>query len=440
MLIRFRVKNFLSFKDEVELSMVAGRAKKHPNHVVQHAGNSGADLLRTAIVYGANASGKSNLIKAINFAKTMVVDGVRPKASIPRKPFMLDPEFITQPSTFEFEIHYKGKLYEYGFSLDSKHIHEEWLNEIRPKSEKTLFRRITSSDNKIELHFGIKTSKKDHDFVQLVARGTPSNRLFLKESVERNIKYFSDVYNWFEEVLLVIFPQSLHTLAPIGFEDETDFGKLLVEHLQRFDTGVCGFILQPISEPLTELPKGLLEDLEHEITGEDKSVIIGPDRQRYFVKKEEEQLKIFKLLLRHRDKSCEADTLFEMDEESDGTIRLLDLIPNLYPRDLEQNAVIIIDEIDRSLHPNLSYDYILTFLQIAAKTQLIVTTHESNLLDLDLIRRDEVWFVEKDKHGASSLYSLEEFSPRYDKDIRKGYMLGRFGAIPMIGQPNLSEN
>jgi len=162
---------------------------------------------------------------------------------------------------------------------------------------------------------------------------------------------------------------------------------------------------------------------------------VRPDGQRYFAKKEAEQLKIYKLLLRHRDETCGSDILFEMDEESDGTLRLLDLIPMLYPGN-GRNSVVIIDELDRSLHPSLSHEFISAFLQLDNQKQIIVTTHEANLLDLDLVRRDEVWFVEKDSRGNSSVYSLEEFSPRYDKDIRKGYMLGRFGAIPFITRPN----
>lgn len=435
MLIRFRVRNFLSFKEEIELSMVAGKVQQHPDQVMRHSGRQGVDLLRAALIYGANASGKSNLVKAIDFARYMVVDGVRAKASIPRKPFKLGSGFGVQPSRFEFEILYKGKIYVYGFILDSKRIHEEWLYEIRSASEKMLFRRITTEDETNQIEFGVKVSKKELDLLDLVALGTPPNRLFLQESIERNIKHFADVYEWFDDVLVIIYPSSIHSLAPINLGNENKFGDLLVEYLERFSTGVCGYSLQPVGEASSELPKGLLDNLEQSLEDDGGSTVLTPNGQRYFVKKEVEQLKVYKLLLRHRDKSCGSDVLFDMDEESDGTLRLLDLIPMLYPTK-GGNAVVIIDELDRSLHPNLSYEFIATFLQVDAQKQIIVTTHEANLLDLDLVRRDEVWFVEKDADGASAVYSLEEFTPRYDKDIRKGYMLGRFGAIPLITRPN----
>jgi AAA15 family ATPase/GTPase len=435
MLIRFRVRNFLSFKEEIELSMVAGKVQQHPEQIVRHPGRQGVDLLRAALIYGANASGKSNLVKAIDFARHMIVDGVRAKASIPRKPFKLDATLSTEPSRFEFEIQHKGKIFVYGFVLDSKRIYEEWLSEVRTSSEKVLFHRITTPDEINKVEFGVKVSKKERDLLDLVALGTPPNRLFLRESIERNIKHFADVYEWFDEALVIIYPSSMHSLAPISSGSANKFGDSLVEYLERFNTGVCGYSLETIEDFSREIPKKLLEKVEQ--TPHERSLsVMNPDGQRYFVKKEQDQLKIYKLLLRHRGKSCGSEVLFEMDEESDGTLRLLDLIPMLFPNDGYQNSVVIIDELDRSLHPNLSYEFISAFLQSDAQKQIIVTTHEANLLDLDLVRRDEVWFVEKDSSGASSVYSLEEFSPRYDKDIRKGYMLGRFGAIPLITRPN----
>lgn len=438
MLIRFRVQNFLSFKNEIELSMVAGKVQKHPEQVVRHTGRYGVDLLRAAMIYGANASGKSNLVKAIDFARRMVVRGVRAKAAIPRKPFKLDPNCSMQPSRFEFELQAKGKLFVYGFALDGKRIHEEWLHEIHAASEKVLFRRTTSSEEVNRIEFDIKASKKEMDLLDLVALGTPPNRLFLQESIERNIKHFGDVYEWFADMLVIIYPDSVHSLTPILLGNENQFGNSLVEYLERFGTGVCGYFLQPVSEQATELPKDLLEKIEQSLQNEDGSTVLSPDGERYFVKKEAEQLKIFKLLLRHQNQPGGTDVLFEMDEESDGTLRLLDLIPMLYPPKDGRNGVVIIDELDRSLHPNLSHEFISAFLQSGTQRQMIVTTHEANLLDLDLVRRDEIWFVEKDRGASSAVYSLEEFSPRYDKDIRKGYMLGRFGAIPMIGRPELT--
>ena len=439
MLIRFRVQNFLSFKEEVELSMVAGKVQKHPDHIVKSPLKPSVDLLRVGLVYGANASGKSNLIKAIHFGKFMVTTGVRAKALIPRKPFKLDGECLSQPSRFEYEFRYKGTSYIYGFLLDSKYIHEEWLIEIRSASEKELFRRISTIDNN-EIKFNIKVTKEDTSLLKLVALGTPTNRLFLQECTERNIKFFKNVYDWFSDALIVIFPTTIHTLVPLTMGNENEFGKKLIENLIRFNTGVCGYRLQQVPLDSPDLPQDLIEEMEQSLVEGEGISLQSRKNKRFFIKKESEELHVYKLVLYHKDRDCESDVEFEMDEESDGTNRLLDLLPLLFSRKGNSEKVYFIDELDRSLHPNLSHNFLSTFLENRKEDQIIVTTHESSLLDLDFVRRDEIWFVEKNNNGSSMLYSLEEFSPRYDKDIRKGYMLGRFGAIPIIGHPNFSED
>jgi len=436
MLIRFRVSNYLSFKEEAEFSMVAGKVHQHPEQVVRKTGNQGVDLLRAAMIYGANDSGKSNLVKAIDFARFMITEGVRAKSSIPRKPFKLDEAFSNQPSKFEFEIQISEKIFVYGFKLDNKRVQEEWLREVRASSEKDIFYRVTASDEVNQINFGIKVSKKEKDLLELVAQTTSPNRLFLQECVERNIKHFSNVYEWFEKSLVIIYPSSYHSLSPIGSGSANTFSDSLVKYLEHFSTGICGYSLQSIKDPSVEIPPEILEKLGQELDVEHGATVITPDNQRFFIKKEAEQIKVSKLLLSHRDKSSGSNILFEMEDESDGTLRLLDLIPTLFPMKNQRSSVIIIDELDRSLHPSLSYEFLSLFLKQTTNKQLIVTTHEANLLDLDLIRRDEIWFVEKNAFGASTVYSLEEFSPRYDKDIRKGYILGRFGAIPMLGHPN----
>ncbi len=146
------------------------------------------------------------------------------------------------------------------------------------------------------------------------------------------------------------------------------------------------------------------------------------------------QLELFKLMTGHKIKDRPDEAFLDITAESDGTRRLIDLLPALHLL-LRSGGVCIIDEFDRSLHPIISFKIIELFLnnQTGLDSQLIVTTHESGLLNLNLLRRDEIWFVEKNKDGASSLYSLEEFVPRYDSDVGKGYLHGRFGAIPVVG-------
>jgi uncharacterized protein len=432
MLIRFRVRNFLSFKDEVEFSMIPGRSKQHASHIISGgSGRNDIDLLRAGVVYGANASGKSNLIHVFGFAKTFITEGVKARQSIPVIPFKLDKNSYVQPSRFEFEIRCGDKDYLYGFEVDNEKVHSEWLHRIKKTTTVPVFERKTDSKNKTSIKFdNIKfETKKDSDFLEFVARGTRSNKLFLSETMERELKTFEDVYQWFEN-LIVIYPETRYQMD-LSINNERN--NALVGYLEKFGTGVCGYDLQKVSAE-AEFPKELLRDVTKELKPGKKAGVMDDDGQRYMITKSENgELITNKFVLKHRMSDCDDEIPFGTADESDGTIRLLDLLPVLTNPDVE-SRVYVIDELDRSLHPTLCYQLIQEFLNKHNQSQMIVTTHESNLLTFDLLRRDEIWFVEKNKQGATVAYSLEEFTPRYDKDVQKGYLLGRFGAIPIIGK------
>jgi AAA15 family ATPase/GTPase len=447
MLIRFRVSNFLSFNQQVELSMIPGKTRQHLEQIVSSGkGRNDIDILKAALVYGANASGKSNLVKAISFAKDLITGGTKARQTIPTRPFKLDSKKVNEPSKFEFEFRQGDTNYLYGFELNAQRIISEWLYEIKKTTEEMLFDRSLSAEEKTVVAFGSAIQKKDKEFLEFVARGTRPNQLFLTESIDRNVEYFKAVFNWFAETLIIIFPGTRFAISPYVAE-----GKLLanqvVEYLEKFDTGVCGFQLVPV-ETKEVFPSDLLAKLETNIKPGERGAVLfvlannaNMPVTSYVVEKEAGgELKTSKLMFKHMMGNCGEQTLFEMDEESDGTIRLIDLIPILNDPG-ENSRVYLIDEFDRSLHPDLSHNLIKFFLQnINSHSQVIATTHEATLLDLELIRRDEVWFVQKDKTGASSLYSLEEFSPRYDKEIEKGYLLGRYGATPFIKTGELEKS
>jgi uncharacterized protein len=433
MLIRLRVRNFLSFKDEVEFSMIPGRSKQHPSHVISGGpGRNDIDLLRAGVIYGANASGKSNLTRVFGFVKTFITEGVKAKQSIPVMPFKLDKSSYSQPSKFEFEIRCGNKDYLYGFEVDNEKVYSEWLHRIKKTTTVPIFERITDSKKKTSIKFNnIRfETKKDSEFLEFVARGTRSNQLFLSEANEREIETFEEIYQWFER-LIVIFPQTRYQMDLSVNNKKTN---ALVGYLEKFGTGVCGYDLQKVSAE-AEFPKELLRDVNKGLKpGEKASVMNSVDGQRYMVTKNDHgELIANKFVLKHRMSDCDDEIPFDTDDESDGTIRLMDLLPLLTVPD-EESWIYVIDELDRSLHPTLCYQLIQEFLNIPNQSQMIVTTHESNLLTFDLLRRDEIWFVEKNKQGATVPYSLEEFTPRYDKDVQKGYLLGRFGAIPIIGK------
>jgi hypothetical protein len=434
MLIRFRVSNFLSFKEEVEFSMIPGRVRKqHLNHIISGGtSRNDIDLLRAGIIYGANASGKSNLVHVLGFAKGLITQGIKARKPIPITPFKLDKKSLELPSKLEFEIRGKEKDYLYGFEIDGEKVHSEWLHQIKKTTTSFLFERKTDAKNKTSVEFGTLNleNKKDLEFLEFVARGTRSNQLFLSESIDREVTYFEEVYNWFDK-LMVIYPESRFG---IDLSIDSEHTNAMVKYLEKFGTGVCGFDLQKVAAE-TELPKEILKELAKDLKpGEKTGVMNSGGGQRYLVTKTKHgELVTSKFVLKHRMADDNNEVHFDTEDESDGTIRLMDLLPILTTPD-NNSRVFVIDELDRSLHPNLCYQLIEEFLRGNNQNQLIVTTHESNLLTFDLLRRDEIWFVEKNKQGSSIIYSLEEFTPRYDNDVQKGYLLGRFGAIPFIGK------
>lgn len=444
MLIRFTVTNFRSFREEAELSMIPGKGRIHSHHVITTGKPYSLKSLRAAALYGANASGKSNLLRAVAFAQQTIVEGQRPQARISVQRFKFDAESRKAPASFQFEFRHKSKNYIYGFSVDPDRIHEEWLYELRGETEKAIFERKTNNQGETFINFEhLKLDREASDLLKFTAMGTPANQLFLTDSIHRNIKEFEDVYAWFRDVLLVIFPESRHHTLTLDFISDEDFRHRLQDFLQSFDTGIVGVRLKDVSiarerQIPSEIKKLISETMPAEFTEADVGILQGFPTGNYVIRKLDEELKVSKLVAMHKMNNPDGKSAeLQIQDESDGTQRLFDLIPLLI-RLLKDEVVILIDELDRSLHPHLSYKLLELFLQ-GEKTntsQLIVTTHESGLLDLDLLRRDEIWFVEKDPTGNSTLYSLEEFAPRYDKDIRKGYLLGRFGAVPVMRNIN----
>ena len=438
MLIKFTVENYLSFNGKVELSLVAGKYRSLPHHVIKRKKRNDVNLLKSAVIYGANASGKSNLVKAIDFGRNMIVKGTKAGQQIPTRIFKLDAKNYQQPTKFQYDIKVKGKIYSYGFSLDSRKIHDEWLSLPAKAQETYLFTRKTDSDDRVEVNFGknLYSTVKERNFLQFVAQGTRSNQLFLTEAIQRNVKQLKDVYEWFSDRLKIIFPESqVEHLAEILMTDKHNIKNTFLKLLKGFDTGISNIATEQIPLSKVNLPTEVKEKIEKDLK-EDQIAIVRemPTRKTYNISKGKEgEFLAIQLITQHKMKDSKKEVSFELNDESDGTKRIMDFIPALTNLRIEDD-VYIIDEIDRSLHPHLTTAILDIFLNKDKQhnNQLIVTTHESNLLNLELLRRDEIWFVDKNKDGETTIFSLEEFQPRYDKDIRKAYLLGRFGAIPSL--------
>lgn len=433
MLKRFTVENFSSYQDENSLDLTAGRTELHSNHVVSF---KKVKILKSAIIYGANASGKSNLIKAIDYAKTIINKNLD-EIDTYKKYFRLDDFSSKKPTSFEFEFELNGKFFSYGFSsiLHNKEIHEEWLFEVGLNSPSMIFER---KKNIIKLGKILKTKNIENRFkIYIDDMKNQSNQLFLSEIANKDlyieeVKLLNEVYHWFDKKLKIIYPNSQFTgISLIG--NDINLAKIFKKHLYEFDTGISD--ISSIEEDFEKVFKNDLEikkDIENDFLKKETKNIIFFDKVKEIAltiyKNQKNELKVQKLGLIHNTR---IDDIFELKDESDGTKRLFDLIPLI--GHFSKDSTIIIDEFDRSLHPKLARKFLNLFYKIQdLKSQLIVTTHESSLLDLDLLRRDEIWFAEKNNNGASNLFSLNQFKVRYDSKVEKAYLLGRYGAIPIF--------
>lgn len=443
MLIQFSVENFLSFKDEVKFSMVAGRTRKHKDHIITTGKRNDIRLLKTGVIYGANASGKSNLIKAIAFAQDFVTRGTIKTQYIKLKPFLLNSATANESSKFQFEIKCKTGFYIYGFAVDRKQVHSEELHEIRPASKKLIFERKTDLDGRTKIEFGKLplTAERHQELLDSIV----PERLLLTESMkmENIISYFEDVYYWFDYTLAPVFPNSKPS-GGIGIgliKQATDFRQRLHEVIELLDLGIDAVDITEVEfNPETELTNEFKETVKRYISdipkgSNERAIFSYRNSDFYLLVDSDNQYTAYKVVALHHVKHENRNVAFGLDAESDGTIRILELVPTLLGllnRHVEH--VFVIDELDRSLHAHLSYKVLELFLNNIglSSSQMIVTTHESSLLDLDLLRRDEIWFIEKDAEGASTVFSLEEFHPRHHKDVRKSYLQGRFGAIPLL--------
>ncbi|MCD8416159.1 ATP-binding protein [Tenacibaculum finnmarkense genomovar finnmarkense] len=445
MLIRFTVSNFMSFKEETEFNMLTGKGNgytKHKNHV--HKSTSGVDILKTAALYGANASGKSNLIKAIEYLKDLVVYTEPNENLIPiSKRFRLDKEYKELPTTFRIECVYKDIHFDYAIEIHKGKITEEWLykiNSIKKNQEELLFNR---KDNIIS--FGTYFSEESISyFKEFLNNELKSNQTVLNASDNNRVKN-NKILNLIKEAF-----SELNIISPNSFD--LNYGTSILtgkishnfasEILNNAKTGIDKLVIKEINADTffsyeeNDFKNDLIEKLEEGIASkeninEDNVVATFSRRNQYHCFKKHEDNYFVSLL---KTKHHLSDELFDFHEESDGTNRLFELSPAFDDLINGDNTVFIIDELERSMHPILVKELVKLFSTKKTKNnQLIFTTHESQLLDFDLFRQDEIWFAEKKKNGSTEFYPLSKFKPREDKNIRKGYLQGRYGGIPFLG-------
>jgi len=438
MLKRFFIENFSSFRDKNCLDLTAGKSDLKQNHIQSF---KNVKVLKNAIVYGANASGKSNLIKALDYAKEIILKDLDDVDTY-KKHFRLNEENINKETVFEFELEIDDRFFSYGFNLllNKKEITEEWLYEIGVKTPKRIFER---KENNIELGMTLKKSKNSDRFkIYAEDMENQKNRLFLSELSNKKLSFdeiriINSIYKWFDEKLIILYPSSEFGAKHLIHKDKS-LSEDFLKYLKIFDTGIESISsINENFEEIKDIPNQIKKEIQNDLSNDENSIIVinGFNDNLYTIsisKDEKSEIVVEKLGLLHNEDKKE---IFELKDESDGTRRLFDLIPLI--QKFSDDYTIIIDEFDRSLHPNLTREFFKLFYSLSKKAQLIVTTHESTLLDLNLTRKDEIFLVEKDLKGASTIFPLNKFAIRCDKKIDRAYLLGRYGAVPIF--KNLDE-
>ena len=430
MLLSFTLENWMSFRDPVTFSLIASRERQH-GHRISHLTRYKTRVLPISTIYGANASGKTNLFKALNFAKSFILKGTQPDSLIPVEPFRLDTISLDKPSKFSFELLTEEVMYAFQFSVTRNNVVDEKLDIISSSSEKTLYNRKNGSPN-------FHDSLADDMFLDFAFKGTRDNQLFLTNSVSQKVDTFRSVFDWFRNNLVLIGPDSRFEPFERFIDEKHQLYPAINAMLQRLDTGIeC---LEGVEFPFDNLP--VPDDMKRiiqEEVREDVTVRMrrgDPMNDRFVVTRKSGELNARKLVAVHK-KIDGTKIQFEMRQESDGSQRVIDILPAfLSLMSVNSKKVFVIDEIDRSLHTLLTRRLIEVYLSSCStnsRSQLIFTTHDVLLMDQHLFRRDEMWLTERDANGASSLFSFSDFKDvRYDKDIRKSYLQGRMGGVPRI--------
>ena len=445
MLMRFSISNFMSFgyKEDSnghvcaeEFYLYAGSSKQFNERVINI---NNRNVLRFSSVYGANASGKTNLIRAIGCGKHILINTIEQR-QLRDKYCRNNKTNKDLPTLFEYEFSIGTKCYAYGFTvnLDKQSVLSEWLYELQGTKELVIFERVVEQNEYYfdEDRFTDKKNAEEFHYYLKDANRVDSS-LLIYELNRRKLEHedynvFLEVYDWFKNKLVIIYPETKLGDSYLRFESDNES---LINILDYLDTGITGYSMQPINESAFKeyfsnptLAEQFLQNTDDNGRHKEHGILRYGNTLFELSYGKNGVNKIAKLLFQHGND----ETDYEYGEESDGTQRLIELL-DIILND-EEEKIFIIDELDRSLHPQMTRKFVETFLKMSKETntQLIITTHESNLMDFQMLRRDEIWFAEREKNNTTTLYTLEQFKVRYDKVVAKNYLAGRYGAVPVF--------
>jgi uncharacterized protein len=413
MLLEFRIRNYRSIRDEIVISFVASKDKKLADtHLASTGIKSLPHVLRSAVVYGPNASGKSTLLQALFFMRAVVAESatiMQPGQAFNVQPFRLDTEYAKQPTEFEITFLLDGVRHQYGFRLTPERIVDEWLLVYRAAKPQQWFSR----------HYDEATQSSVYEFSthltgprKLWQETTRPNALFLSTAAQLNSELLGPIFRWLVEQPVYLGPGLAQLPDSTTELLQTEEGKRAVrDFLTSADISISDVV--SVSRP-----------------GFQQQIMFGPEGAKS--SREEREF----LMPQFVHKTEHGTASFELHEESLGTQRLYALAAPVLDV-LKNGRLLIVDELDSSLHPLLVRRLVHMFHNPELNphgAQLLFTTHDTSLLDRTVFRRDQIWFTEKDRDQATRLYPLSEFSPRETEAWEKGYLIGRYGAVPFFDE------
>lgn len=421
MLVEFNVTNFRSFKDTQTLSMVCGSSKEKQEANSFVSSDAGLPrLLRSAVIYGPNAAGKSNLLQAISFMRDFVLSSAQTQEGdkIGSKPFLLNQETKNASSEFEVVFFSAGVRYQYGFAVNQEMVTKEWLFAYPESRAQRWFERSYDINTKQESwYFGSKFIGQK----KIIQLATRKNALFLSTAIQLNNKTLKPVFGWFKNLTVILH----NTVLSPGYSidqclDDACTKDKIKQFMNAADISIKNIVVEKKQFSPNEfqfpsnMPPDVREDIIADLDGEE----------------------MVKVSFLHSSDEKDGVCPLPLEEESDGTQKLfayagpwLDLLAN--------GRVLLIDELNNSFHPHM-VKFLIELIHSSTSNskngQVVFTTHDTSILDQKFMRRDQIWFVEKDQLNASNLYPLSDFSPRKDESIGRNYLWGKYGALPFIDE------
>lgn len=441
MLIRFVIENLFSFGERKEFTTIPNSRLKTLEHHKYSYNNF--NILKISSVYGANGAGKSNLIKCLEVLQSLVVSEKIP-FKLKNSRFKFNDATDKHDQILAVEFIQQNIAFYYGIVLGDKIVKTEelYISGLGKDEDRLVYERTTNDQGKTTINFLGEFERDEKSQVLksvLLEEFVKPDEPILKLLSNRDNKFLSPIkiaFRWFEDTLQIITPQSRPRALAHIIDIDGEFKKYARDLMCSFNIGITDLITEKkdIREFFGEDNEKELDRLKKEVEDSPKKMISlsNSEGDELIIVKENGKFWAKTLKVGHigkKDKSA----FFDLDEESDGTVRLLDFVP-AFKSIISNEKVFVVDEIERSVHPLLIKELVQKFsLDPNTKGQLIFSTHESNLLDQSIFRQDEIWFAEKNIDGATDLYSLNDFKEHKTIDIQKGYLSGRYGSIPFLG-------